>query len=394
MLVFPLSQEHFLRHHFEQQPLIMHGACVAGQIGWSEVDSAMYIGESCDANIRVHKDGFVDESRYTEACVELGILRKRIMKPVLNQLLAEGASVIYNRIESVSPPIRALCNEVARYTGASAIANGYISFGDKETFGNHWDTHDVFAVQLIGRKRWLVYAPTYPLPLAGQTSLLHKHECPPTPVIDQILEAGDVLYIPRGWWHTAVPLQEETFHVAIGTHPHTVIDYASWVAKNIWPERLAARKAVRIDPRGFDTVMHAKEELIATLFNEASFNAFVKHQTEVERLASPFNMARPFRPSLLEEISQQTYVLNSKFDGSHLDQAATVNGASIGHDTDNLMVLKTLAAADRPMSYRELRDCHPVLGGYELRVTLDDLLRRDIIAWSAMTPSQSETGVQ
>jgi ribosomal protein L16 Arg81 hydroxylase len=67
-------------------------------------------------------------------------------------LLAAGASIIFNWMESFSYPIRALSQELARYVGHDTAANGYISIGGDQAFGNHWDTHDVFAVQLIGQK--------------------------------------------------------------------------------------------------------------------------------------------------------------------------------------------------------------------------------------------------
>ena len=61
-----------------------------------------------------------------------------------------------------------------------------------------------------------VFAPTFPLPLPHQKSKELQHECPLEPVFDGVLEAGDVLYLPRGWWHEAIPLQnEETFFISL-----------------------------------------------------------------------------------------------------------------------------------------------------------------------------------
>ncbi|WUR11427.1 cupin domain-containing protein [[Empedobacter] haloabium] len=375
-----MSREQFFSEYFEQRPFIHRGALAAGAIDWSEIDRALYVGETSNANIRVHKDGFVDESRYTETCVELGVIRHRIIKPLLSAMLEEGASIIYNRIEGVSPPIRALCNQVARFAGAPAVANGYISFGDKETFGNHWDTHDVFALQLIGRKRWLVYEPTFPLPLSGQTSLHHKHECPPQPVIDEILHAGDVLYIPRGWWHTAIPLQEETFHVAIGTHPHTVADYVTWAVKHLLPQQLSCRRAVRHDSTGQQTIAQAREELCAALFSEDSFAQYVRHQVDVERVASPFNVAREFRASLCADIEAGHYTINSRFGADAARTARTLNGTHVGASPHGPALIRTLAAAAQPLSFDALRAAHGDIGRSELRLALDDLMRRDIAA--------------
>jgi ribosomal protein L16 Arg81 hydroxylase len=282
-------------------------------------------------------------------------------------------------MESVSMPVRQLCNTVARFAGATAVANGYISFGDQETFGNHWDTHDVFAVQLIGRKRWLVYEPTYLLPMLGQTSLHHKHECPAVPVIDEILEAGDILYIPRGWWHTAVPLREETFHVAIGTHPHTMQDYISWVMKNRLPQHLSYRQSLRMDPSEFGKIAAASCAINAEIFNEDNFTAFQRSLLGAERVASSFNVARDFSPQICLEIESGQYVVNSKSSAAYLQAATEINGALVCTNANSVAVLRTLTQADSALEFTTLRRLHPEIDRAQMRLIMGDLMARDIV---------------
>ncbi|MBR7780370.1 JmjC domain-containing protein [Undibacterium rugosum] len=374
-----MSKQIFFAEFHEKKPFIQRRSHSPAAISWADVDAAMYIGESLDANLRVHKDGFVEEHLYTETCAELGVLKKRIVKTALAELLEQGASIIYNRMEGASLAIREICNQVARFTGAPTVANGYISFGDKETFGNHWDTHDVFAIQLIGRKRWLVYEPTFELPLAGQTSLLHKVDCPAVPVIDEILEAGDSLYIPRGWWHTAVPLREETFHIAVGVHPHSITDYVAWIAKHILPNVLACRQSIRADDTGMDTLASAKDALISAMFSETSFAAYRKHQIDVERCASGFNLSREFRPNVGRDIEQGRYIVNTRFDYSVLQDARTINGVYMPRDPQAAAVLRTIADQTQPVDFPALRNAHDQIERAELRMIIDDLMRRDIV---------------
>jgi hypothetical protein len=290
-------------------------------------------------------------------------------------------------MEGASLAIRELCNQVARFTSAPTVANGYISFGDKETFGNHWDTHDVFAIQLIGRKRWLVYEPTFPLPLTGQTSLLHKSECPEQPVIDEILEAGDILYIPRGWWHTAVPLREETFHIAVGVHPHSVADYAAWVAKHILPDVLACRQSIRPDSTGLDTLASAKDALVEAFFSEAAFGAYRQQQVSAERSASGFNLSRDFRPNIGRDIEQGSYVANTKFDFEVLHGMPTINGIHMSRDPQAVAVLRTITGHPQPIGFPMLRALHPQIARADLRMILDDLMRRDIVCCADSVPT-------
>ena len=43
-------------------------------------------------------------------------------------------------------------------------------------------------------------------------------EKPDTPLWEGMLEDGDLLYIPRGWWHVATPLDEPTLHLTVGVN--------------------------------------------------------------------------------------------------------------------------------------------------------------------------------
>jgi hypothetical protein len=56
------------------------------------------------------------------------------------------------------------------------------------------------------------------------------------------LEDGDLLYIPRGWWHVALPLAEPTLHLTVGIHNRTGLDLLRWLA-----ERMRASETFRRD---------------------------------------------------------------------------------------------------------------------------------------------------
>ncbi|WP_426164884.1 JmjC domain-containing protein [Pseudoduganella sp. R-34] len=386
MLDFGISKQTFFDELHEKRPFIQRGGYAALAVGWDEVDRALFVGENTDANLRVHKGGVIDEAKYTELCSDLGVVRKRIIKAELAKLLEDGASIIYNRMEGVSVPIRDLCNQVARFTGAPAAANGYISFGDKETFGNHWDTHDVFAVQLIGRKRWLVYEPTFSLPLPGQTSLHHKADCPATPFFDEILEAGDILYIPRGWWHTAIPLREETFHVAIGVHPPVVANYVEWVAKNVLPDHFSCRHSIHANEQSRHIIAAAKETLLEVLFSDETFSAYQTQLVRNERTASAFDIARPFRADAYDELEQSRFILHSRFDGRAIFKARTINGRASLRTPHGQAVTESIANATQPISFQALQAAHPAIKHEALLWTLNDLLLRDIIGKHARAP--------
>jgi ribosomal protein L16 Arg81 hydroxylase len=56
---------------------------------------------------------------------------------------------------------------------------------------------------------------------------------PPTPteepVWDGILNDGDVIYLPRGWWHVAYPLDEPSLHLTVTVIPARGADLLRWL---------------------------------------------------------------------------------------------------------------------------------------------------------------------
>ncbi|EPH1775108.1 JmjC domain-containing protein, partial [Acinetobacter baumannii] len=121
-----------------------------------------------------------------------------------------------------------------------------ISYGneDDSSFRAHWDTRDVFVLQLVGRKKWILYEPNFEYPLPSQQSkdMEHVVKCPTTePYMDVILEEGDLLYVPRGWWHDPVPCGERTVHLSVGTYAIYRNDYLHWIIQNILPSYPEAR---------------------------------------------------------------------------------------------------------------------------------------------------------
>ncbi|MGB9178112.1 MAG: cupin domain-containing protein, partial [Pyrinomonadaceae bacterium] len=79
-----------------------------------------------------------------------------------------------------------------------------------------------------------------PFPLSQDAEQARKPEH--EPLWEGTLEDGDLLYIPRGWWHVAFPMDEPTLHLTVGVHNRTGLDLLRWVS-----ERLRASEIFRKD---------------------------------------------------------------------------------------------------------------------------------------------------
>jgi bifunctional lysine-specific demethylase and histidyl-hydroxylase NO66 len=85
--------------------------------------------------------------------------------------------------------------------------------------------HDVFVLQVSGRKRWRLHEPVVPDPLDNQnwekSRAAVAARAEQEPVLDTVLEPGDALYLPRGTIHAAEALGETSIHLTVGVHPVT-----------------------------------------------------------------------------------------------------------------------------------------------------------------------------
>src|SRR5262249_5514602 len=54
----------------------------------------------------------------------------------------------------------------------------------------------------------------------------------------------DVLYIPRGWWHQAIPLEGASFHLSVGVYVPTMLEYVVWACQRYLPAEIVARKGM------------------------------------------------------------------------------------------------------------------------------------------------------
>lgn len=145
----------------------------------------------------------------------------------MNRLLRRGANLVINAVEEVVEPIARLTENLERELREGIQVNAYVAFGATSGFNVHRDSHDVLILQVAGRKAWRVYAPS-PAGEGGASA-----SPPASPVWEGVLEDGDCLYIPRGWWHGAVALGEPTLHLTVGVLNRTGVHLLTWVHEQL-----------------------------------------------------------------------------------------------------------------------------------------------------------------
>ena len=130
-----------------------------------------------------------------------------------------GDTVVLQGLHHTNPHLARLANNLALALDHPVQVNAYLSPASARGLDLHFDFHDVFVVQLGGSKRWRVWAPlprtTHPVKGRHSIAAPRLDELG-DPLLDLTLEAGDCLYLPRGYPHAAETTDQPSDHLTIG----------------------------------------------------------------------------------------------------------------------------------------------------------------------------------
>jgi ribosomal protein L16 Arg81 hydroxylase len=224
----PVEAERFFDEYWEQQPLVVargEARRFHGLLGPADVERLV-----CETGIRVPAFRLVKEgaqlplSTYTEDIRwRPGSFSGTALVERVADEFARGATLVLQALHLYWPAAALYCRDLEKQLGCPVQANAYQTPAAARGFAVHHDTHDVFVLQVAGRKRWRVYEPVVELPLKDQRWSPDLGD-PGEPIHDFTLEAGDTLYLPRGWPHEATTSDDESLHLTIGMHPQTRLD--------------------------------------------------------------------------------------------------------------------------------------------------------------------------
>ncbi|KQV20852.1 MULTISPECIES: cupin domain-containing protein [unclassified Kitasatospora] len=212
-------------------------------LSWGDLNTILATHRMEPPRLRLSQDGeTVPLHRYSAPITNRrGVTWNRVHPAELHARLAEGASLVVDAIDEIHPPIGAAAEALERFLGTPVQTNAYASWTEKEGFGRHWDDHDVVVVQQHGAKRWRLWEPTRTAPTFRDVE--SPEEPDGEPVADIVLHPGDVLYLPRGWWHAVTADQgTESLHLTFGLVTHTGGGLIGWLV-----DQMQADTIMRLD---------------------------------------------------------------------------------------------------------------------------------------------------
>ncbi|KAL2715006.1 bifunctional lysine-specific demethylase and histidyl-hydroxylase NO66 isoform X3 [Vespula squamosa] len=186
----------------------------------------------------------IDITSYVDGTRETHNPSGRAVPTVVWDYYSNGCSVRMLNPQTFLPRLHTLNATLQEYFGCFVGANSYLTPPGSQGFAPHYDDIEAFILQIEGKKRWRLYKslknsdylPRYPSKDFDQSELGEL-------ILDTVVEAGDLLYLPRGTIH-----QGETIY-----NCHSLHVTLSVYQKNSWGDFLekllpdALRKAIAND---------------------------------------------------------------------------------------------------------------------------------------------------
>lgn len=211
-LIHPTTEAAFFKEYWEQKPLVVRRHqrdYFSSLLSLDEVDRAITTLNLTYPNITLKNAA--KELRPADYTTTNGALDVA----AVYQLFNEGSTVVLAFLDNVLPSLTSLCRGLERELNFPLQANTYLTPGRAQGAKLHFDTHDVFVLQIAGSKHWTMYGTPLELPLNNQDfdSKIHERGAP---AMEFELEPGDVAYIPRGVVHEARSSENLSLHITVG----------------------------------------------------------------------------------------------------------------------------------------------------------------------------------
>lgn len=278
-LLRPIAPESFFRDFWEKAPLVVargNEKHYAGLLSLGDIDQI----------VAFSRPKFTDPSAFQAAgpvrpTYVRGALEPPSFSPADNPGIAElrqvfdhGKSVVIMAMQHRWPAVAELCRNLEVAFHCPVHANLYLTPAGSQGFAAHFDTHEVFILQLEGVKHWRLYGAAEALPLVSENVGIPR--APLGAARDVCLNAGDFLYLPRGHVHEAFTADSFSLHLTVGINVYRWADLLRHALLNAGRQDVQFRESIPGGalPGDKSVLKRQFQQLLEKLADEASGDAF------------------------------------------------------------------------------------------------------------------------
>uniref|UniRef100_A0A8C4KU73 Bifunctional lysine-specific demethylase and histidyl-hydroxylase n=1 Tax=Dromaius novaehollandiae TaxID=8790 RepID=A0A8C4KU73_DRONO len=206
----------FAARRWERAPLLVRRGepgYYAGLFSSAELDGILRSGE-------VRFGAHLDVTSYAEGVRETHNPAGRALPAVVWDFYQNGCSLRLLCPQAFSATVWQFLSILQEHFGSMAGANTYLTPPGSQGFAPHYDDIEAFVLQLEGKKHWRVYGPRTEAEVLPQFSSANLTQAElGEPVLEAVLEAGDLLYFPRGFIHQGVCLPDaHSLHITVSSY--------------------------------------------------------------------------------------------------------------------------------------------------------------------------------
>ena len=237
-LVAPMPVDEFLANYWLKQHLYCRGASdrFAHLLSWATLNEILNHHWRETYRFRLACQG---RDLTVSSYADLDGFTPRIRAGDVTEHLRRGATLSFDAIDEVHEPLVRLARAFETFFRGGTKINIYAGWRSLHGLDLHRDNQEIFILHMDGRKRWLLYGDSVD---AIDRSTLSSASVPPAgAILDEVLHPGDLLYIPRGCYHVALPMNEPALHLTLGVKNPRGIDIALWLVERLRARAVAGR---------------------------------------------------------------------------------------------------------------------------------------------------------
>lgn len=219
-VIAPLSFEEFEMEYFEKKYFHVkrgNSSYYSQALSYDAIESYLY-----------NETLKFPSTRLTNAREDIAsekyVVGEKVITSNLLKHFVEGSTIVLSGLHEHVAGLGELVSNLTKQFYQRFQTNIYITPKGSQGFKVHYDTHDVFVLQIHGRKTWKIYKDN-PVSLPNKLMEFSPGKYPVGEVEETIIaEAGDLIYIPRGVMHQAETNDEMSIHVTLGMLGYTWTD--------------------------------------------------------------------------------------------------------------------------------------------------------------------------
>uniref|UniRef100_A0AAY4DKM5 Bifunctional lysine-specific demethylase and histidyl-hydroxylase n=1 Tax=Denticeps clupeoides TaxID=299321 RepID=A0AAY4DKM5_9TELE len=215
-LINPVSSENFFRDTWEKKPLLVRRQK-------PDYYHGLFSTTEFDRILRTDNVQFgvnLDVTSYSNGKRKTHNPPGRALSCSVWKYYESGCSLRLLNPQAFSSTVWNVLSILQEMFGSMVGANIYLTPAGTQGFAPHYDDIEAFVVQLEGKKHWRVYSPrSDEETLSLVSSPNFSQSVIGKPIMEVVLEAGDLLYFPRGFIHQGDCLPDaHSLHITISSY--------------------------------------------------------------------------------------------------------------------------------------------------------------------------------